>query len=183
MRVKFFLALLATLLIAATANAQKVNVDYDKSANFSSYKTYSWGEGTPSKNPLGHQYIIAAIDSQLSAKGWQKVESDSDVVVIYSASTSKETQINTFDSGGMWGGYGWGWRGGYGGGYGGTSTTTVSQIRVGELILDMADVKNKKFVWRGTASETMSDNPEKNKKKMDKALTKMFKKFPPMPGK
>lgn len=181
MRVKLFLVLVLTVLISATAQAQKVNTDYDKTADFTQYKTYSWGEGTPAKNPLGHQYIIAGIDAQLAAKGWRKVESDSDIVVIYSASTSSETQIHTFDSGGAWGGYRWGW-GGYGGMVGGTSTTTVSKIRVGELIIDMADVKNKGFVWRGTASDTMSDNPEKNKKKVDKALAKMFKKFPPMPG-
>lgn len=178
MRTKFFLAFLLTSLISATAYAQKVNTDYDKAANFSSYKTYSWGEGTPAKNPLGHQRIIAGIEAQLSAKGWQKVESNSDVVVIYSASTSNETRINTFDTGGPWGGYRWGW-----GGYGGSTTTTVQNIKVGELIVDMADMKNKAFVWRGTASDTMSDNPEKNQKKLEKALAKMFKNFPPTPGK
>ena len=32
----------------------------------------------------------------------------------------------------------------------------------------MADVKNKSFVWRGTPSDTLSDKPEKNQKKLDK---------------
>jgi hypothetical protein len=32
----------------------------------------------------------------------------------------------------------------------------------------MADAKNKSFVWRGTASDTLSDKPEKNQKKLDK---------------
>ena len=178
MRVKLPLLLLMTVLISATAYAQKVNVDYDKQAVFSAYKTYSWGEGTPAKNPLGHQRIVAGIEAQLAAKGWTKVESDSDVVVIYSAATTTDVQINTFDSGGAWGGYRRGW-GGYGGGM---STTTVQKILVGQLIVDMADVKNKQFVWRGTASDTLSDNPEKNQKKLDKALAKMFKKFPPTPG-
>lgn len=178
MRVKMFLALLLATLISATAYPQKVNIDYDQKTDFSSYKTYSWAEGTPAKNPLGHQRIIAGIEAQLAAKGWQKVESNPDVVVIYSAATSTKTQINTFDTGGPWGGYRWGW-GGYGGG---SSTTTVQEIPVGQLVVDMADVKNKSFIWRGTASDTLSDNPEKNQKKLDKALAKMFKKFPPTPG-
>lgn len=177
MRFKFYAAFLLITLISATAYAQKVNVDYDKGTNFSSYKTYSWAEGTPATNPLGHQRIIAGIEAQLAAKGWQKVESDSDVVVIYSAATTTETQINTFNTGGPWGGYRWGW-----GGYGGSSTTTVQKIPVGQLVVDMADVKNKSFIWRGTASDTLSDKPEKNQKKLDKALAKMFKKFPPTPG-
>ena len=41
MRMKFYLALVLTTLISATAYAQKVNVDYEKKTNFSSYKTYS----------------------------------------------------------------------------------------------------------------------------------------------
>ena len=180
MRMKsYVVVLLMTCLMSATAYAQKVSIDYDKAANFSSYKTYSWSEGTPAKNPLGHQRIIAGIEAQLAAKGWQKVESDSHVVVIYSAATTTETQINTFNSGGPWGGYRWGW-GGYGGGM---STTTVQNIPVGQLVVDMADVKNKAFIWRGTATDTLSDKPEKNQKKLDKALAKMFKNFPPTPGK
>src|SRR6266550_4650623 len=178
MRVKIYLVLLLTFLVSATAYAQKVNVDYDKKTNFSSYKTYSWSRGTPAANPLGDKRIVAGIDAQLAAKGWQKVESDPDVVVIYSAATTTETQINTFDSGGAWGGYRRGW-GGYGGGM---STTTVEKIPIGQLVIDMADVKNKEFIWRGTASDTLSDKPEKNQKKLDKALTKMFKNFPPTPG-
>jgi hypothetical protein len=178
MRMKCFLALLLTSLISATAYAQKVSVDYDKKADFSSYKTYSWSQGTPATNPLSHQRILAGIDAQLGAKGWQKVENNSDVVVIYSAATTTETQINTFDTGSPWGGYRWGW-GGYGGG---SSTTTVQKIPIGQLVIDMADVKNKDFIWRGTASDTLSDKPEKNQKKLDKALAKMFKNFPPTPG-
>ena len=177
MRMRFYSVLLLTFLISATTYAQKVSIDYDKQADFPSYKTYSWAEGTPAKNPLGHQRIIAGIEAQLAAKGWQKVEGDSDVVVIYSAATTTETQINTFNTGGPWGGYRWGW-----GGYGGSSTTTVQNIPVGQLIVDIADVKNKRFIWRGTASDTLSDKPEKNQKKLDKALAKMFKNFPPTPG-
>lgn len=71
--------LVLTCLLSATAYAQKVSIDYDKQANFSSYKTYMWAEGTPAKNPLGHQRIIAGIEAQLAAKGWQKVENDSDI--------------------------------------------------------------------------------------------------------
>jgi hypothetical protein len=36
-------------------------------------------------------------------------------------------------------------------------------------------------IWRGTASDVLSDKPEKNEKKLEKALTEMFKHFPPPP--
>ena len=35
------------------------------------------------------------------------------------------------------------------------------------------------MIWRGTASKTLSRNPRKNADRLNKAVTKMFRKFPP----
>jgi hypothetical protein len=35
------------------------------------------------------------------------------------------------------------------------------------------------LIWRGSSSETLSEKPEKNEKKLEKAVEDMFKKFPP----
>ena len=43
----------------------------------------------------------------------------------------------------------------------------------------MFDAKSKNLVFRGTAEDELSDNPEKNKKRLEKASTKMFKELPP----
>ena len=48
--------------------------------------------------------------------------------------------------------------------------------------MDIADVKNKSFIVRGTARDKLSDKPEKNQKKLDKGLAKRFKKILPTPG-
>ena len=58
-------------------------------------------------------------------------------------------------------------------------TTVVSEYAVGTLVVDMFDAKNKNLVFRGTAEDEISDNPEKNAKRLEKASTKMFKNFPP----
>ena len=84
-------ALPQSTLTGSDVAARKVNIDYDKHLTFSSYKTYLWGNGTAALDPLLDQRIIADIDAQLAAKGWQKVESDSDVLVIYRAATTTET--------------------------------------------------------------------------------------------
>lgn len=47
------------------------------------------------------------------------------------------------------------------------------------LAVDIGDAKSHKLLWLGDARDTMSDNPEKNTKKINKALEKMFKKYPP----
>ena len=164
------------LVVGASAMAQKVNVDWDKATNFSGFKTYAWGNNTVAQNQMMGDRIVRDIEAQLAAKGLQKVEASAnpDLVVMYHAGRDTETQMNTIDTG-MYG-PGWG-RWGYGGM--GSSTTYVDKILVGQLIVDIGDVKNKKFIWRGTASATIPDKPEKGEKLINKAVTKMFQKFPP----
>jgi Domain of unknown function (DUF4136) len=167
--VLFFVAGLVTL-------AQDVKVDWDHQANFQGYKTYAWTSGTPAKNPLVDQRIVAAVDAQLAAKGFQKVDlnQNPDLIVLYHAATTTQTQLNTTSMGLGWG---WGWGGG------GTTTTSVEQIPVGQLSVDIGDAKTKKLLWLGSASSTLSDKPEKNTEKINKAVEKMFKNFPPSPDK
>jgi hypothetical protein len=43
----------------------------------------------------------------------------------------------------------------------------------------MFDSKTKNLVFRGTADDEISDNPERNAKRLEKASAKMFKDFPP----
>ncbi len=61
----------------------------------------------------------------------------------------------------------------------GTASTTVSEYTVGTLVVDMFDAKTKNLVFRGIAEDEISDKPEKNAKKLEKASNKMFKEFPP----
>jgi hypothetical protein len=51
---------------------------------------------------------------------------------------------------------------------------------VGTLVVDMFDAKTKNLVFRGTASDEISDKAEKNQQKVEKASAKMFKNFPPV---
>ena len=166
-----------TLMMAGSALAQKVSVDWDKAANFAAYKTYIWAQGTAAKNPLMGSRIIENVDAQLTAKGLRKVEdvASADLVVLYHAGTDTEVRMNTIDTG-MYG-YGWG-RWGYGGGMG-SSTTYVDKVLIGQLVVDIGDVKNKKYLWRGTANATIPSKPEKGEALIQKAVTKMFEKFPP----
>lgn len=49
----------------------------------------------------------------------------------------------------------------------------------GTLVVDINSGKTKQLIWRGAAKGTLSDKPEKNSEKIDKAVAKMFKKYPP----
>ncbi len=57
--------------------------------------------------------------------------------------------------------------------------STTETYKVGTLIVDLFDAKTKQLIWRGTSSNTLSNNSDKNIKNLDKGADKMFKHFPP----
>ena len=100
------------------------------------------------------------------------------IVVVLHGATQTKRNVNTFYSG--MGGYGYRY-GGFGGM--GSAQTVVNEYTVGTLVVDMFDAKSKNLVFRGTAEDEISDNAEKNAKRLEKASTKLFKNFPPTKGK
>lgn len=170
-RTRIALSLCALFLLASSALAQQVTVDYDKGTDFSKYKTFAWGKGSPADNPMVHQRIVAGIEGQLVMKGLRKVESNPDIVILYHAATDTQVSVSAM-GGGPLGGWRWG-----------TGTAYVDKVPVGQLVVDIGDRSSKKFVWRGTASGTINSKQEKNEKALSKALTKMFENFPQPPGK
>jgi hypothetical protein len=179
MTMRRFAIAAALSLLGPAAFAQDVKVDFDKNANFAPYKTFSVKIGTSWNNQISENRISNEIKQTLVEKGWQLAdEGKADTVVVLHGATEKQKSLNTFYSGmGGYGGYGYrGW-GGMGGM--GTATTTESEYTVGTLVVDIFDAKTKNLLFRGIAQDEISDKPEKNIKKIDKAATKMFKNFPP----
>jgi len=164
------------LTLPAMAIAQDVKIDFDKAYNFAPVKTYSIRIGTGWGNDLSQRRVLEEFDGAIAAKGWKKAaEGQADIQVVLHGATQTKRNVNTFYSGGM-GGYGYHY-GGMGGM--GTASTTVSEYTVGTLVVDMFDAKSKNLVFRGVAEDEISDKPEKNVKKLDKASEKLFKNFPP----
>jgi hypothetical protein len=164
-------------LLAGTASAQQVKTDYDRSTNFAQYKTYSW-EKVKTKDALDIDRIKNAVNAQLTAKGWTQVDTGGDVSVVAMEVTQNQQTLNTLYDGI---GGGWGWRR-FGGGFG-EATTTTETYKVGTVIVDLFDAKSKQLIWRGSASDTLSNNSDKNIKNLDKGVDKLFKHFPPAPKK
>lgn len=172
-KVSFFLIAMP-LVLAVCASAQQVKTDYDRNANFGQYKTYSWAH-VKTQDPLLVERIKSAVNSALASKGWAQVESGGDVSVVAIEMTRNQQTLNTFYDG--FGG-GWGWRRFGGGGFG-EATTTTETYKVGTLVVDLFDAKSKQLAWRGSSSDTLSTNSDKNIRNLDKGVEKMFKKFPP----
>jgi hypothetical protein len=166
---KMLVSIATFFVFAAASFAQQVKTDYDHSANFAQYKTYSW-EKVQTKDPLMVDRIKDAVNAALAAKGWTQVDSSGDVSVVAMEITKNQQTLNTF-----YDGFGGGWRwGGFG-----DATTTTETYKVGTLVVDLFDAKAKNLIWRGSSSDTLSNNADKNTKNLDKEVKKMFAHFPP----
>ena len=83
------------LLAATAAFAQQIKTDYDRSTDFSQYKTYSW-EKVQTQDPLWVDRIEAAVNAALSAKGWTQVPSGGNVAIVAIEMTRNQRTLNTF---------------------------------------------------------------------------------------
>jgi Domain of unknown function (DUF4136) len=171
---RMLLGLLLLFGIATSAEAQKVSIDYDRQVNFSDYKTFTWIRPPHFRqDPLMDQRIIDSVNAALTAKGWQYVPEGGDVGIAAHVATREEHSLETFYTG--FGG-GWGWR--FGTGFG-TAITTDHPYQVGTIVVDMFDSRTKQLIWRGIATEGWSEKPDKDTKKVEKAIDKLFKNLPP----
>ena len=170
------IGLVGVLAAAGSLALAGVTCDFEKSVDFSKFKTYHWKEGTNLPNPMMQERLKTAIEKQLQAKGLTPVADKSDLVVTTHArlETQKSVDLTTYGYGGY---YGWG-----GAGIS-TSSATVREIPVGTLIVDLVDASSNKLVWRGSGTDVVSDKPEKNEAKINKIIPKMFKNYPPAPKK
>jgi hypothetical protein len=154
---------------STVASAQTVYVNSSPNANFGSYHTYAWGQ-SPNPNQVASSFLAQEaqnqINTQLQSKGLKMVQEteNPDLIVIISGGMKVQTSYNA-----------WGMRG-IGGGMGGI---TPEQNVIGTLIVDIYEVKAKDLVWRGMAQDTLNESKsQKNMQMVDKAVAKMFKKYP-----
>jgi len=170
------------LLMACSTVALNVHYNFDKNADFSSFKTYKWVpmKDAPTIDEFRDKQIKDAVDSELVKRGLTKTDADTaDLFVGYQAGIGAETQFTSYKT--DWGnGSGWS-RGGWYGGVGGMTTGQTSTIYTGELAVDMYDSKGRSLAWRGVASKTidLKATPDKQQKNLATAVARLLKNYPP----
>lgn len=170
-----FLPLLL-LFIVASCDSVQVYSDYDKSANFTQYKTFAFMKSGIDKveiSDLDKKRILNAIDQQMQAKGFTKSENPDLLVNIFTKSR-EEVSVNQFNAG--WG-YGWG----YGWNpymmYG--DHTTVSSSTEGTLYIDLIDAKKKELIWQGEGTGTLSKDMNRKDEIVNNIVTQILAQYPP----
>jgi len=172
-RIPIVIALIA--LASCTVNAQKIKVAANPKADFSKFKTYNWDSGTLA-NPIIKGFIVSAVDREMTAKGFQKVDSDPDLLVttltaigsdLTTTNPSWAPALNSIATGIP-------------------DSPQAWAVTKGTLLIDIIDARTKDGVWRGAATQTLDNGPSGDRAKdakmvekpINKAVQKMFKQFP-----
>jgi hypothetical protein len=149
------------LLMVCSGLSQNVDFRFDKSADFSKFKTYKWWvtpkKGAPIDN-LTDEQIKATVDAALAQKGLNKVDTDTaDLLIDYQ--TREQITENAPR----------------------VADQQVETVYEGDLAIDMYTPANHNLVWRGVASKALDPNakPEKRQKNLTKAVAKLMANYPP----
>ena len=177
-------AMMIIVLLGACASSTKIHSDYDRSVDFSQYKTYGYyspmGIENPNYSSLLGQHFRDAIDVQMKQRGYVK-SSNPDVLFNVSARMEDKTRVTTTSNPGMYGGGYYGYRhdmydpwGGYG--YG--TSTHVSQYTEGTVNIDMVDPKLKRMLWEGVAIGRVQENNKNLREDIMTGVAEMFAGYP-----
>ena len=160
--------LLLMLLAVGPALAQKIDIEFDESANFERYKTFHIAEGqlnakAPALNSdLTRRKIENEIRKRLIEKGLMEVDARPDLNVRFSLGSARKTEVETYPAG---------WRG-----------LRTRAVRVGytqgTLVINLRDTNRKELVWRSIAVEDKND-PAQISEHLDDMVRKSIEKYPP----
>ena len=163
--------LLGIACLAACSSPMQVSSDYDKTAEFSQYKTYSFTDRSMQLpiNQLNLNRLVQAVESNLAAKGLSSA-TDPDLLVDLVLTTEERRSATTYNTGP------YAWR--YGGGM---STINVEEYTEGTLIISLVDAKQERLLWQGVGTKTIDpDLPaEKREERIKEAVDQVMASYPP----
>ena len=170
------LILCVMVVLACAAQAQKIKVEYDKSLDFSKFKTFALDSNQATAKPMLRLAILAAVQDDLTKRGLKQVNDNPDLYIqVYGAIDSDVTASYhdpIYGSGippinaniNLW--------------YGIPGTVTTVVVHKGQMVVDVIDAASKRVVWRAIANQKLSDQRSKLLDQVNTAVEKMFKQYP-----
>lgn len=163
------------LFILGSCSSIRVNSDYDKSVDFTQFKTYAFHKQGIDKVEISEfdkKRILHAIDNELSKKGMSKSDNPDLLVNIFTKERER-IDVNAYNAG--WG-YGWryGWNPYLWGG-----RTYVSSTTEGTLYIDLIDAKKKELVWEGQGVGYLTEDYDKKESLINEYVSKILEQYPP----
>ncbi|MFP4847172.1 DUF4136 domain-containing protein [Winogradskyella sp. PE311] len=152
-----------------------VNYDYEKSTDFSQYKSYNYFDDMKTGlSQLDNKRLMRAIDTKLETMGLTRSENPDFFIDIQSQDIQNQNNSNV----------GVGVGGGGGGGFGGVSVGIPlgGNQSTREIVIDFVDKKqNERLFWQAVSESKYSPNakPEKREAVFVKLIENIFSEYPP----
>jgi hypothetical protein len=180
MKTNFF-TILIFLLPVLVFSQTIVSYDKAKDIDFTKYETFqiysldvkSIPEFEPKKSGLS--LMLTEIINQMESRGFVKVSENPDLIInlgvsIVSKNQTRESDIR--DAPLYMGQRNYHWE---------SKEVVVGTYTEGTVTLDLVDTQNEKMIWQVVGASVLSEKREKNRKRIIKAVKKMYKKFPVKP--
>ncbi|HNP08086.1 MAG TPA: DUF4136 domain-containing protein [Cyclobacteriaceae bacterium] len=175
---KQLLGILSLAIIFSSCNV-KVNSVYDKSQDFTEYKTFCWLNGCefaftgPSylNDSLLREDIKGAIVAELLSKGLTQDDDNPDLLIDFHITMENETSViyhHTDDNANEFKPF--------------PNREVINYLK-GTLIIDMVDKSKSAMVWRSEAIGYMDINPDLSEKNIRRGISLVLKNFPPKEAK
>ena len=167
MRSFFLLGLFVATLVSAG-----VSVEHASQADFSQYRTFSFVEGTAAADPQVEKWLHEAVTRELRAKGLQMLAEGGDLLVRTQLTVRQEQrlEVDILGQGSILE----------------RDTTKVTpgeyarDVGMGTVVIELLDGYSKLIVWQGVVGTvTRTEVGKSSKKRLDKAMNRLFKKYPP----
>jgi hypothetical protein len=154
--------------------AQTVTIDYDHTVNFAKFRTYTWDK-VHATDPSVEERITIALNRDMQGRYMTEESKGGDVTITAVEATQDKQEFADFYN--SLGDFTWQRPWGSAGFL--DSQAAVTDIPLDTLVIDMYDTKTHKLLWRGTVTEPVGANQDKNSQKIDKAVTLLIGKYPP----
>ena len=143
--------------------AQNVETKFDSSFPLSTLQTFDFlkqvreSPDALATNTDAESLIRENLETQLSAVGKRKTDTNPDFLVAFYAKSVAQTRWRTAGHGGQFG-------------------ATAETYEVGTLVVDLVSARDRQTIWRGIATKTLSSK-KANEEVIRKACTKLAKQF------
>jgi hypothetical protein len=182
----FALALCAAALVAgcATNRAPNTRIDYDKSVDFSVYRTFGFPKETGADrggySTLVTSYFKSAVSTAMEARGYKYAEENPDLLVNFFMNTRERTELRPGPDP-SWGYYGY--RYGLYDAWPRYDYDRTVTYRVGTINVDIVDAEKKQLIWEGVAEGRVSDEAMANPKvTVNAVVTELMRQYPGRPN-
>ena len=169
-----YLLLVITLLLFVSCSSVKVYSDFDRSVDFSNYKTFAYFKPEIDQvkiSDLDKKRILKALDFQMSAKGLSKSETP-DLLIGFTTKAKEKIYVDISNT------YGFGW--GFNPWFWGPNRSTIRTQTEGTLFINIIDATNRQLIWQGKGRGGIQENFKKRDERIALFVQQIIGNFPPV---